>query len=295
MIKSDAPILVTGAAGQLGKTFVRMLGDQAIGCDRAEFDLSSPDSILAAVRRYRPQIVINCGAYTAVDKAETEPELCETINAAAVAAFAQACEEQDAVLVQISTDYVFGAQPEVPTPWQESDATAPQGQYAKSKLHGEQAAAAAPKHLIVRTCGLYGGGPNHVSFVEKMLQLGEQRTHLRVVDDQRCTPSLVDDVAAAVLQLLESDSRGLFHVVNDGETTWNEFAQEIFRIVGYEVQVDPISTAEFNAPAPRPSYSVLDTAKFQTLGKGPLPHWKDALSRYLTTLRPILAEGLQTS
>lgn len=289
MMKNDAPILVTGAAGQLGKTFVRLIGKRAIGCDREEFDLSNPDSIHDAVRRYRPQVVINCGAYTAVDKAETEPELCNTINASAVAAFAQACQQLEAVLVQISTDYVFGAEPSVRSPWEESAEPAPQGQYAKSKWRGEQAAATAPDHLIVRTCGLYGGGPNHVSFVEKMLQLGEQRTHLRVVDDQHCTPSLVDDVAAAVLQLLESKRRGVFHVVNDGATTWNEFAKEIFRIVGYNVQVDPISTAEFNAPAPRPSYSVLDTSKYQSLGIGPLPHWKDALARYLTTLRPSLS------
>jgi dTDP-4-dehydrorhamnose reductase len=274
----------------LGRALTRRLERRAIPLCRADLDLSKTSDISPVVRGHGPSVVINCAAYTAVDKAESESDLCFAVNAAAVERLADVCQQLGILLVQVSTDYVFGAASAdgvARRPWRETDPPDPQGVYAQSKLAGETAASRCPRHLVVRTCGLYGGGPGHVSFVEKMLSLSQTKKKLRIVSDQHCTPSLVDDVADAITSLLQADARGIFHVVNGGETTWYDFAAEVFRLARVQMELEPISSQEFAAPAPRPKYSVLDGAKLAAVRGKPMRPWREALADYLHRLRPL--------
>ena len=172
------------------------------------------------------------------------------------------------------------------TPYRETDEPAPQGTYAQTKVEGEAYAQAWTKHFIVRTCGLYGqpGPRTPGNFVATMLRLAREGRTLRVVDDQRCAPSYVPHIARAILFLLGTNAYGKYHVVNSGETTWCGLAKEIFRQSGLGVRVEPISTDQYGAPAPRPAYSVLDTSKYHALaGRIGMPSWRDALAEYLAT------------
>ena len=277
-------IAVTGAGGQLGTELCRLLGDRAAALVRPEFDITDEASIRATLYRLRPQAVINAAAYTQVDRAEDEPELCQRVNAEGVGFLAGACRELQVPLVQISTDYIFGQDANRSTPYREDDPPGPQGAYARAKLAGETAARNWPQHIILRTCGLYGvPGPRSAAsnFVDTMLRLARQGKHLRVVADQHCTPSYVPDIARAVLFLLEGRHFGTYHVVNGGATNWHHFACEIFRLAGLAPSVERITTAEYGARAPRPPYSVLDTSKYGALGGPPLPTWQEALAEYL--------------
>jgi dTDP-4-dehydrorhamnose reductase len=286
------PIAVTGAYGQLGGELCRQLGAEAIPLDIDTLDLTDGQAVIERMLRLKPAAIINCAAYTQVDKAESEPDRCRAVNATGVAHLARACGELDCPLVQVSTDYVFGASIAVPRPWREDDPPAPQGVYAITKLEGERAALKHPKHLIVRTCGLYTrpGDARAANFVRTMLRLGSSRPELRVVADQHCTPTYVPHLARAVILLLDAAGIGrarwgTYHVTNTGRTTWFEFALEIFRQAGMQVAVRPITTAEYGAPAPRPSYSVLDTTAYHQLGGPPMPDWKAALAEYFAEWR----------
>ncbi|HUY89602.1 MAG TPA: dTDP-4-dehydrorhamnose reductase [Pirellulales bacterium] len=281
-------IAITGAGGQLGGELCRLLGDAAVALDVPEFDLTDPATVRQRLLEVRPMAVINTAAYTLVDRAEQDRERCWKINSEGVGYLAEACRELDCPLVQISTDYVFGRDRTRNTPYREDDEPGPEGVYAESKLGGERQAAGWRKHVIVRTCGLYGRpGPKTAggNFVETMLRLGKERGQLRVVDDQHCTPSYVPHVARAAIFLAQASVYGVFHVVNSGATTWHDFAQEIFRQAGLNVTLERISTAEYGAAAPRPGYSLLDTSKYHALGGPPMPAWQDALAEYLAGRR----------
>ena len=287
-------IAVTGAGGQLGSELCRQLGNEAVGLDLPRFDLTDRDRVLARLAEIRPQAVINTAAYTQVDKAEEEAELCRAVNAVGVVPLVEACRRLDATLVQISTDYVFGGDLGRKTPYCETDPPDPQGVYARTKLEGERHAAGWQQHLIVRTCGLYGPpGPRSAgNFVDTMLQLAGRRDPLRVVCDQHCTPSFVPHVARAIRFLVDTGAYGTYHVVNAGQTTWYDLAAEIFRLSGLEVRLEPISTAQYGAPAPRPGYSVLDTGKYHALpGRPAMPSWEEALAEYLHSRPPGRAGG----
>jgi dTDP-4-dehydrorhamnose reductase len=273
-------VVITGAEGQLGWALRHELGDGAVGLARAALDITDAAKALRTVRDLRPLAVVNCAAYTAVDKAEQEPELCDAVNDRAVGHLAEACRQAGCLLVQISTDYVFSGEGRS-TPYAESDPPSPQGVYARSKLAGERRAATWEKHLIVRTCGLYGASPHGKSFVETMLRLCQTRKPLRVVNDQRCTPTYAANLARAIAFLIRTDARGLYHVVNAGAATWHEFACEIFRQSGLAAPVEPIATSQFGALAPRPCYSALDTTKYQSTGGPPMPAWQAALAECL--------------
>jgi dTDP-4-dehydrorhamnose reductase len=203
------------------------------------------------------------------------------VNAEAVACVAEACRETDARLVYISTDYVFGGDVHRTIAYRETDAPAPQGVYARSKLAGEAQAARCPRHLVVRTCGLYGPTPKRNNFVEAILRAAAADRPLRVVNDQRCSPTNVADLARAIEFLVEMSAGGIFHVVNSGETTWYDFAVSILRWSGIERGVEAITSAALGALAPRPCYSVLNTAKYHALGGPIMPPIEDALERYL--------------
>ena len=277
-------IAITGAGGQLGSELCRQLGVAAWPLDVPEFDLTDRESVRRALATVQPTAVVNTAAYTLVDRAEQDAERCWKINAEGVGYLADACRELDCPLVQISTDYVFGRDTTRTRPYREEDEPGPAGVYAESKLGGERQAAAWPKHVIVRTCGLYGfPGPKTAggNFVDTMLRLGRERGHLRVVDDQHCTPSYVPHVARAVAFLARAGAYGAFHVVNSGATTWHDFADEIFRQAGLKVALERITTAQYGAVAPRPGYSVLDTAKYHALGGPPMPSWQEALRERL--------------
>ena len=286
-------ILVTGAAGQLGAELCRLLAGEAVGVDVDVLDLTDRAAVLETVRRLTPRAVIHCAAYTQVDQAETDAARCRAVNATAVESLAAACRELDRPLVQLSTDYLFAAG-SMGRPWREDDPPAPKGVYAVTKCEGERAAAAWPKHLIVRTCGLYAR-PSHLAarnFVKTILRLARAQPKLRVVDDQWCTPSYVPHVARAIVYLLGNNGArpapwGIYHVTNRGATTWCRFAREIVRLAGLAVPVEPITTAEFAAPAPRPAYSVLDTTAYHRLGGPAMPDWKEALGEYFEELKQV--------
>jgi dTDP-4-dehydrorhamnose reductase len=287
-------ILVTGSAGQLGAELCRILGSDAAGVDIDTLDLTDRAAVLKEVHALAPRAVIHCAAYTAVDQAETDVDRCRAVNATAVETLATGCRELDIPLVQISTDYLFAGSAGIGRPWREDDLPMPKGVYAITKHEGEQAAACWEKHLIVRTCGLYARPSNTAAknFVKTILRLARTKPKLRVVDDQTCTPSYVPHVARAVLFLIGANSGraapwGVYNVTNRGETTWCGLAREIVRLAGLEVPVEPITTAEFAAPAPRPAYSVLDTTAYHRLGGAAMPDWKEALAEYFEELNQI--------
>jgi dTDP-4-dehydrorhamnose reductase len=277
-------IIVLGSEGQLGSELVRQLGDRAAPLTQREADLADYSRMRNVIAHVKPAGVINAAAYTQVDRAEEDPETCRQINADAVERLAGICQNLDCPLVHVSTDYVFGGDLDRRLPYREDDTPQPQGVYARSKLAGEQAAACWKNHIIVRTCGLYGprGKPTQSNFVDTMLRLGRERDRLRVVNDQHCTPSYVRDVSRAILFLLHDRHYGLFHVVNGGSTTWYDFAREIFRLAGISTPIEPITSEQYNARAPRPAYSVLETAKYHSLGGPAMPTWQSALSDYLS-------------
>jgi dTDP-4-dehydrorhamnose reductase len=288
-------IAVTGANGQLGREVCRQVGAAAVPLTRKELDLRDPATVHAVILQLKPDLVVNCAAYTQVDQAEKEPEAARAVNALSVAELARACRALDIPLVQVSTDYVFGGPLGLRKPHSESEPTHPQGVYAQTKLEGEQAAATHGRHWIVRTCGLYAE-PGHVeakNFVKTMLRLGAAGRPLRIVADQFCTPSYVPHVARAILFLARADrsgaagrpAYGVYHVVNSGSTNWFEFAAEVFRLAEMPISLGAISSAEYAAPAPRPSYSVLDTSRYEALGGPVMPSWQAALAEYFQRRR----------
>jgi len=281
-------VVVTGAAGLLGRELCRQLGPAAIALAAAELDVTDPAAVQRTLGRLRPEVVVNCAAYTDVDRAESEPARCREVNAAAVEHLARTCEEIDAVLVQISTDYVFGQPPQPRVPWRETDAPSPTCVYGRTKLAGEQAAATCLRHLIVRTAGLYAGPSDarSVDFVRTMLRLADTGRTVRVVDDQHCTPSYVPHVARAIAFLAGRAAAGdttedIVHVTNRGATTWYGFAREVFRLAGADVELQPVSSRQYGAAAPRPPYSVLDTSAYHALDGPPMPPWEEALAESL--------------
>lgn len=279
-------ILITGSRGQLGRALMHRLASQAVPYNRPEGDLTDVDALRAALQRHQPRLVINCAAYTLVDHAESEQDRCLAVNATAVEQLAQHCRAADIPLLQISTDYVFGGDATRNQPYREDDRPQPLSIYGWSKLRGEQAAAQSPRHWIVRTCGLYAYGPQPTNFIEKILALAATRDRLTVVHDQRCSPTYVEHLADALLELVGIRSAvmapfGIYHVVNQGEVTWYELACELMQQAGLRTEIVPITSAQFGAPAKRPGYSVLACDKFHALGYTPLPHWRMALAEYL--------------
>ncbi|MFM8270949.1 MAG: dTDP-4-dehydrorhamnose reductase [Gemmata sp.] len=280
-------IAVLGAAGQLGRDLcprLAALGD-VIPLSRADIDLARPETIAPAVARVRPDLFVNCAAYNLVDKAESDPAAAHAVNADGVKALAEACATVWAKLIHFSTDYVFGGAAGRREPLAERDAPAPVSVYGTSKAAGEaHALALSANNLVIRTCGLYGvwgSGGKGGNFVETMLRLAAAGKPLRVVNDQRCTPSYTADVAAATVQLLQRGAGGLFHVVNGGACTWYEFAAEIFRREVLKPDFAPITSAEFGAAAKRPAYSVLSAAKLASVGVAEPRPWPEALGAYL--------------
>ena len=278
-------IAVLGAHGQLGRDLCPRLPGDVVPLTRAELDLDRPEAIAGVLAGLRPDVLVNCAAYNFVDKAEAEPDAAFRVNAWGVRALAHACRDVGTKLVHFSTDYVFGLDDARTEPLIEADPPGPVSVYGLSKLAGEYVVRAAnPDNVVVRTCGLYGvwgSGGKGGNFVETMLRVAGQGKPLRVVADQQCTPTYTADLADVTVDLIDRSASGLFHVTSGGATTWHEFAAEIFRQAGIQADLTPIPSAEFAAPARRPSYSVLTADRLTAAGVRPLRPWQDALTAYL--------------
>lgn len=277
--------VLLGSRSQLAGDLQRRLGEPATLLAREQADLTHPAQVRAVLAELRPQVVFNCAAYNQVDVAEQQPEAAFAVNAWGVWHLAQTCRELGALLVHFSTNYVFGLQAERSSPYREEDAPGPVNLYGVSKLTGEYLLRqVGPEHLIVRTCGLFGlhgtRREGRGNFVEKMLAQAQEGRPIRVVMDQVCTPSYTADVAEAAVQLVRRGCRGLFHVTNSGSCSWYEFACELFRQQQQAVEVLPVRSEEYAAPARRPAYSVLDTRAAAAAGVVLRP-WQEALAAYL--------------
>lgn len=277
-------IIVTGADGQLGQELVHLPGlaeqsIQLLGFGRGGLDVTSLQSCREAVKRYQADVVIHCAAYTAVDKAESDPDAAFLVNAVGSRNIALAAREFGAKLIAISTDYVFEGTASMP--YGESDPTGPRTVYGKSKLAGEQEAlAACERTFIVRTSWVYGRyGRNFVGIVSDMAKKNEA---MRVVTDQVGSPTYTFDLAEFLIRLAQTDHYGIYHATGSGVCSWFQFAQAIVEEIGMGgAQLLPCTTAEFPRPAPRPAYSVLRHGEIQRLGMKDLRHWRAALAAYL--------------
>jgi dTDP-4-dehydrorhamnose reductase len=278
--------LITGAGGMLG-TDVRdelvRRGERVVALSRKDLDVTDPAAVRAAVHEHRPDILVNCAAYTKVDLAETEESAATAINGSAVEHLAAVAGEIDALLVQVSTDFVFAGSAD--RPYDVDEPTAPLSAYGRSKLLGERAAARTAKHLIVRTSWLFGAnGPNFVEAIRNQIRKGTNP--LRVVSDQRGRPTYTPHLAAAIVRLAllahSSDAaRGIAHYADEGECTWFDFAKAIVEESGAQTDVIPVTTDEFPRPARRPAYSVLSTERYERLTGVAPASWRDGLREYL--------------
>ena len=283
---------VTGAGGMLGADVSDCLaasGYDVIAVTKGHLDITDRKRVLESVRQVQPDIIVNCAAYTKVDDCEANIETANVVNGAAVGHLAEAANEADALLVQVSTDFVFDGS--ATRPYEPDDKTSPLSAYGASKLLGEQEAELAKKHIIVRASWLFGTkGPNFVEAMRKQIDSG--RTELRVVDDQRGCPTYTPHLASAIQALaLEAathrSARGVVHYADAPECTWYEFATQIVRRLRPDgrVAVRPVTTAEFPRPARRPAYSVLSTKRYETItGKKPAS-WQEGLEQYLASAR----------
>ncbi len=277
---------VIGAAGQLGRDLCPLLDAEVVQLGRPTADLLRPDALDALLTELKPDVVINCAAYNFVDKAEAEPDAAFAVNSWGVRSLARTCAKLDCTLVHFSTDYVFGSRRDHNDAYRHDAVPGPLSVYGLSKLAGEYAVQAeCEKHFIIRTCGLYGvwgSGGKGTNFVETMLKLAGRGGPIKVVNDQRCTPSYTVDVAKTAAALFSTEQFGLYHVTNAGSMTWFEFAQAIFQLANVEANVLPITSADFGAAARRPSFSVLDNSHLITAAgvEAPRP-WLGALEAYL--------------
>ncbi|AYC41294.1 dTDP-4-dehydrorhamnose reductase [Streptomyces griseorubiginosus] len=275
--------LVTGAGGMLGQDVLARLdrsGERYVALDRKALDLTDADAVSAALEEHRPAVVVNCAAWTAVDDAETREDEALAINGDGPRHLAEACARTGAVLLHVSTDYVFAG--DATTPYAEDAPTAPRSAYGRTKLAGEKAVLANERGYVVRTAWLYGtGGPN---FVKTMIKLEGVKDTLDVVDDQRGQPTWSADLAGLLVELgrgalAGTAPAGVYHGTNSGETTWHGFTQEIFRLLGADPdRVRPTTSEAFVRPAPRPAYSVLGHGRFAEAGIEPLRDWRTALT-----------------
>ncbi|MFJ1472951.1 dTDP-4-dehydrorhamnose reductase [Capnocytophaga cynodegmi] len=273
-------ILVTGANGQLGSEIQNIQGKTKnyFFTDASDLDITDRQAISDFVKKNNIQIVVNCAAYTNVDKAEDDIQTANLINNIAVGYLAEVCKENNASLIHISTDYVFGGTKN--TPYSETDPTEPLGIYGRTKLEGEKAIQNADiDYLIIRTSWLYSLSFGN-NFVKTIQRLSSERNELKVVFDQVGTPTNARDLAAFIVHIIEKDlykKREVYHFSNEGVCSWFDFATEIVRMSGNDCLVKPCLSSEFPSKVKRPSYSVLDKSKLKNDFNYTISHWKEAL------------------
>ena len=277
-------VLVTGANGQLGQDVIRELKKQHIEClgtTRDMLDLTDEHSVHRLIIEYSPDIVVHCAAYTAVDKAEDEIELCRKVNVDGTKYVVDACKVIDAKFMYISTDYVF---PGTGTSfYQINDEKGPKNVYGQSKLDGEEIVKQyLDKYFIVRISWVFGIHGNN--FVKTMLRLGEIHSILKVVDDQIGSPTYTEDLSKLLVSMIQTDKYGIYQAHNEGVCYWAEFACTIFKLANMNVTVESIPSSEYPTKAIRPLNSRMDTSKLKKNGFYLLPDWEDALKRYIMTV-----------
>lgn len=281
---SSQKVIVTGAKGQLGSDVVKYFTDagyQVFGFGKDELDITNLENVQEIFLKINPDIVIHSGAFTSVDLAESEEDLAYTINAVGTRNVAVAAKQVNAKLVYISTDYVFNGQGT--KPYHEFMPTMPLGVYGASKLAGENYVRDFhDKFFIVRTSWVYGKNGNN--FVKTMLKLAAERDELTVVHDQIGCPTYTVDLTNCLLELVKTEKYGTYHVSNSGSCSWNEFAKEIFSIKKMNINVKPVTTAEFPRPAARPAYSVFDHMGLRLNNFPQMRNWKEALREFLKDL-----------
>lgn len=274
-------ILVTGVKGQLGYDVVRegeSRGFEMFGTDVDNMDITDAGQVKQVIEDYKPDAVIHCAAYTAVDAAEDNQELCRKINVDGTRNIAEVCKTMDIPMMYFSTDYIFNGQGE--NFWKEDDEKQPLNVYGQTKYEGELAVQElVQKYFILRISWVFGVNGNN--FIKTMLRLGKERGAVGVVSDQIGSPTYTYDLAKLVIDMIQTDKYGAYHVTNDGLCSWYEFACEIFKQAGLDVKVTPLTTAEYPAKAARPFNSRMSKDKLINAGFEMLPEWQDALRRYL--------------
>jgi len=277
-------IALIGADGQLGFDLLNLLPtEKCRPLFYPDFDVREAQKTRDILQSLAPDVVINTAAFHRVDECEDRPEEALIVNAVAVRNLALICRERNAVLVHFSTDYVFDGRKR--TPYVEEDEPAPLNVYGVSKLAGEYfVRSLCRKYFLIRTCGLYGSAgcrEKGLNFVELMLHLEKSGRPLRVVDDQWVTPTSTEELAGRILELLGTERYGLYHMTNEGQCTWYEFAREIFSLVGRAANLSPIDSQAYGAKARRPAYSVLENQRAKALGITDFSPWREALKNYL--------------
>ena len=278
-------VFVTGVGGQLGYDVVNELekrGHEAVGVDIQEMDITDANSVDQVIGEAAPDAVIHCAAYTAVDAAEDNVEICRKVNADGTQNIANKCKQLDIPMIYISTDYVFDGQGE--RPWLPDDERAPLNVYGQTKYEGELAVQnTLDKYFIVRIAWVFG--VNGKNFIKTMLNLGKTRDSLTVVNDQFGSPTYTYDLAKLLVDMVQTDKYGIYHATNEGICTWYEFACEIFKQAGLNVSVAPVTADQYPAKAKRPSNSRMSKDKLEENGFERLPSWQDALARYLKEIQ----------
>lgn len=274
-------ILVTGANGQLGKAVVKEVnkrGHEVIAAGREILDITDEDAVENIFSQICPDAVIHCAAYVNVEKAEDEKELCGKANVSGTQNLVTCCKKADTKMLYVSTDYVFAG---VGNHFQKvEEEKRPLNEYGRSKHEGEEIVRGnLEKYFIVRTSWVFGEGKGN--FVDTMLTLAEERNEIKVVNDQTGSPTYAPDLAKLLVDMIETEKYGVYHATNEGVCTWFEFAKEIFRQTEKEVVVEPVTSGEFYTKANRPQNSRLDKSKLTEMGFGKLPHWENALTKYL--------------
>lgn len=276
-------LLVTGVKGQLGYDVVKEAekrGVEAVGVDIDEMDITDAKQVHEVITKGGYDAVVHCAAWTAVDKAEDMVEVCRKVNKEGTENIAQVCEALDIPIMYFSTDYVFNGQGS--EPWKEYDKRAPLNVYGQTKYEGELAVEKLAKHFIIRIAWVFGKNGNN--FIKTTLRLGKERGAVSVVNDQIGSPTYTYDLAKLVLDMIQSDKYGTYHATNEGICSWYEFACEIFKQAGMNVQVTPVSSDEFPTKAKRPCNSRMNKTELDRNGFDRLPTWQDALHRYLKEL-----------
>ena len=277
-------ILVTGVKGQLGYDVVQegeSRGLEMLGTDVDNMDITDAGQVKRVIKEYKPDALIHCAAYTAVDAAEDNQELCRKINVDGTRNIAEVCKDMDIPMMYFSTDYIFDGQGE--NFWEEDDPKKPLNVYGQTKYEGELAVQElVEKYFILRISWVFGVNGNN--FIKTMLRVGPQRGEVGVVADQIGSPTYTYDLAKLIIDMIQTDKYGAYHVTNEGICSWYEFACEIFKQANLDVKVNPLTTAEYPAKAVRPFNSRMSKDKLINAGFEMLPDWQDALKRYLNLI-----------
>ena len=282
---ANMKVLVTGVGGQLGYDVIKELRERNIDClgtDLKEFDITDYEAASKFITAYMPDAIVHCSAYTAVDRAEDEPELCRKVNVEGTENIAKICKKIDAKIIYISTDYVF---PGTGEDFYEVDSqTEPQNVYGQTKLDGELAVKnILEQYFVVRISWVFGINGNN--FIKTMLKLGKERNEISVVVDQIGSPTYTVDLAPLLCDMVQTEKYGTYHATNEGTCSWTEFAEEIFLLTGCDCKVNPILSESYPTKAVRPKNSRMSKRSLSEAGFKCLPTWQDALRRYLEELK----------